>query len=110
MLAPLPNRAVFLAIGDNDTYPLWYLQQVERVRTDVTVVTVPLLAAPWYRAELARRYQLLTGPAADQRGSDATVGLICDRAKALGRPIALSPYMPDHKFRQRCGEPVGSLR
>jgi hypothetical protein len=109
MLGPLPNRAVFMAIGDNDTYPLWYLQRVERVRTDVTVVTVPLLAAPWYRAELARRYQLLTSPGTTHLGNDATAGLICDRAKALGRPVALSPYMRDHKFRERCGQPVGSL-
>lgn len=109
MLAPLPNRAVFLAIGDNDTYPLWYLQQVERVRTDVTVVTVPLLAAAWYRAELTRRYGLLTPAGTDHRSIDATVGMVCDRAKASGRPIALSPYMRDHKFRDRCGEPVGLL-
>jgi hypothetical protein len=108
MLAPLPSGAVFMAIGDNDTYPLWYLQRVERVRTDVTVVTVPLLAAPWYRAELARRYQLLTGPGTAHRGNAATAGLICDRAKALGRPVALSPYMRDHKFQDRCGQPVGS--
>ncbi|MBA3646637.1 MAG: DUF2723 domain-containing protein, partial [Gemmatimonadaceae bacterium] len=55
IITPLPRNAVMFAVGDNDTYPLWYLQQVEGIRRDVTVVTIPLLSAAWYRAELARR-------------------------------------------------------
>jgi hypothetical protein len=71
MLHSVPPNGIFLAIGDNDTYPLWYLQQAEGYRPDVTVVTIPLLGAPWYRAELQRRHHLLT-PAyvAPWRGTD----------------------------------------
>jgi hypothetical protein len=97
-----------MAIGDNDTYPLWYLQQVERGRVDVTVVTIPLLAAIWYREELARRHRLLEEPAATWRGIDPTVRGICLRAASLGRPIVLSPHARDHKFRDACPQSTRS--
>ena len=59
LLTALPSRSVLFVAGDNDTYPLWYAQQVERIRRDVTVVTLPLLAANWYVDELARRDSLV---------------------------------------------------
>ncbi len=92
MLSAVPRRGVFLAFGDNDTYPIWYLQEVEGVRRDVTVVTIPLLSAAWYRAELARRYRLLDSRA-DQHwlGDQATRESVTSHAAALGRSIANSP-------------------
>src|SRR5206468_12296376 len=42
VLTTLPDRAFLLTNGDNDTFPVWYLQQVEGVRRDVTVVNLPL--------------------------------------------------------------------
>ena len=55
LISPLPPRAILLTNGDNDTLPLWYLQQVEGVRRDVEVVNLPLSNSGWYVAQLRRR-------------------------------------------------------
>lgn len=52
MLASLPKDAILFTGGDNDTFPLWYLQGVEGVRTDVDVVNIPLTNSPWFIDDL----------------------------------------------------------
>ena len=93
MLAKVPPSGVMLSLGDNDTYPLWYLQQVEGTRRDVTIVTLPLLPAKWYREELARRYKLLDSTAVKTWvGTDSTVALITKRSYDQNRPVVRSPF------------------
>ena len=90
-LTSAPQRAVVFARGDNDTYPAWYLQQVEGVRRDVVIVTIPLLGATWYREEIARRYQLLPSEYVRVwRGQGATVAAICREAARQGRKVGTS--------------------
>lgn len=88
LLDPLPSRAVLFVSGDNDTYPLWYEQQVEARRRDVTVVTIPLLAAPWYVDELNRRAALGTGDRFQPVSREA--GYVAADARASGRPVAVA--------------------
>ena len=47
----LPN-AIIMNYGDNDTFPLWYNQEVEGVRTDVRVMNMSYLGADWYIDEM----------------------------------------------------------
>ncbi len=52
LLAPLPPRAGIIVISDLDTFPLWYLQQVDGFRRDVLVVNRVLLNHAWYREQV----------------------------------------------------------
>ena len=98
LLTSAPRNAMLFVAGDNDTYPLWYLQRVEGVRTDVTPVTVPLLPAAWYAEEIARRTGL-HWPAGERIAGakwlhEERAALIARAARIAGRPIAASPALP----------------
>ena len=54
-LVNLPENAVIVTRGDNDTFPLWYVQEVEGFRTDVRVCNFMLSSGYWYVHQMGRK-------------------------------------------------------
>lgn len=52
MLMSCDSNAILLTYGDNDTYPLWYLQEIEGIRPDIRIINYNLLGTDWQNEQL----------------------------------------------------------
>jgi hypothetical protein len=67
LLNSVEPYGVLVVVGDNDTFPLWYAQQVLGMRKDIVIANTSLLNTDWYTRQLIRRpiydYDEAAGPA-----------------------------------------------
>lgn len=52
VLSSCDSNAILFTVGDNDTYPLWYMQEIEGYRQDIRVINLSLLGIDWYIDQL----------------------------------------------------------
>lgn len=94
MLAPLAPNSFMFTNGDNDTFPLWYIQQVEGFRKDVRIVNLSLLNTDWYIRQLQEDEPKLPVNLDDRTIDQLGLGAVQD--PQTGRIVYTNEFMVHH--------------